>query len=397
MNEAGDIELFIADGSFGGLTPSQLVVLQASGVSSTLAQIQRFPYAGLTSTVGKLGANGYAFYNPGTFLADFMQVYQAWLGGNPNEIDLAVDRLLSDHFDYRVVFGDPDFRQPAFDRVEQDDLWRIVATLPLKMAVAGAWDRPEKSLRSLWNYLIERLRANVPYSLMVYANPHSVAQLQRMMLPQLDTPRNIVLPLEPYVFRRDGKFRRIVFDGGDEFIIENILGLKYIAHLFKHVYIEFDPMELLQVVSGGQADLPIVSVTDEDAPQLGGSEASEQPLLDERAKREYADRLDEIEEEIERASASYRDDKELESKLLDLVKEKKSILKELESATGLGGKTRAIADSREKARQSVTKAISLAKQHIRPYSPGLFDHLESTVFTGSTCVYRPPKDVPWRF
>jgi hypothetical protein len=170
MTEVGNLELIIADGSFGGVTPSQLIVLQASGVSSMLGRIQ-FPHADFTSTIGTLDANEFALYHPGTFVADFMELYQAWLCGNPAEIEASLQQLLRNYFDYRAVFGDPDFHQPASEWVRLDDLWGVVAALPLKMAIADAWDRPEHSLRALWNYLLERLRANVGYSLMVHANP----------------------------------------------------------------------------------------------------------------------------------------------------------------------------------------------------------------------------------
>jgi hypothetical protein len=69
----------------------------------------------------------------------------------------------------------------------------------------------------------------------------------------------------------------------------------------------------------------------------------------------------------------------------------------LAEATGLGGRTRATANTRERARVAVRKAITAAVSRIGETDPALGRLLRDTVVTGRSCRYEPDPGRPVRW
>jgi predicted ATPase/class 3 adenylate cyclase len=121
----------------------------------------------------------------------------------------------------------------------------------------------------------------------------------------------------------------------------------------------------------------------------GGSQADAGPVLDERAKREYRQRVRELQEEIEEAE-SWNDPERVAHAQLELD----ALTRQLAAAVGLGGRDRPAASSAERARVSVRKAISNAIAHIAEHDPDLGLLLSTTVKTGTYCSYTPDPRLP---
>jgi hypothetical protein len=215
-----------------------------------------------------------------------------------------------------------------------------------------------------------------------------------MMLPQLDYPGDIVIPLEPYVFRRDGDFWRIVYDGSGAFTIANIRGVQYIAYLLRHPNEDVDVITLEQAAEKAQPDFPIVPVTGDDAPELDVWEDSSQPVLDKQARDQYKARLNELAERRKEAGSSEKEEEELAK----IDSETEMISRELGGATGLAGRARTFPNARERARVSVQKRVKAAIDRISEHNPELAKYLKDSIETGNKCIYRVSGgEIAWKF
>ncbi|WP_156727623.1 ATP-binding protein [Streptomyces apocyni] len=114
-------------------------------------------------------------------------------------------------------------------------------------------------------------------------------------------------------------------------------------------------------------------------------------VLDEEAKRQYKQRLDQLDEEIDRA-AELGD----EERAARYDTERAALLAELRSAAGLGGRTRRLGDEAERARKAVTGRIRDTLRKLDTLHPSLAAYLRDTVSTGLTCAYRPDQEIDWR-
>ncbi|MBB5802618.1 hypothetical protein F4560_002386 [Saccharothrix ecbatanensis] len=108
--------------------------------------------------------------------------------------------------------------------------------------------------------------------------------------------------------------------------------------------------------------------------RLGGD-----PVLDDEAKARYRRRLDQLDDEIDRA---FDDDR---AAVLD--RERQALLEELRAAAGLAGRTRRLGDEAERARKTVTARIRDTLRKLDERHPGLAAHLRETVSTGAACLY----------
>jgi hypothetical protein len=113
------------------------------------------------------------------------------------------------------------------------------------------------------------------------------------------------------------------------------------------------------------------------------------PLLDERAKRDYAKRLAELEEERDQAIA-WADD-ERAARIQDEID---ALTRELALAVGLHGHDRGFASPAERARVNVTKAIKTAIRLIEKECPPLGSHLQASIQTGQFCSYSTRAEAP---
>jgi hypothetical protein len=108
------------------------------------------------------------------------------------------------------------------------------------------------------------------------------------------------------------------------------------------------------------------------------------PLLDDRAKREYADVIASLKEQIEEA-----DQRNESARARELRDRLQWFLREWKRAVGFRGKDRPVADTEERARTKVRKNFKAALDVIRPAHASLGDYLEKRVKTGRFCSYNP--------
>jgi pimeloyl-ACP methyl ester carboxylesterase len=118
---------------------------------------------------------------------------------------------------------------------------------------------------------------------------------------------------------------------------------------------------------------------------------SEQPLLDEQARREFRQRLRDIDVELGEAEA-HGDLARLDK----LSCERQALLSELSSAAGLGMRRRAFPNDAERARKAVTARLRDAIARVRTVHPELGEHLDGSITTGLTCVYKPARPIRWK-
>ncbi|RYZ04764.1 MAG: alpha/beta fold hydrolase [Myxococcales bacterium] len=122
-----------------------------------------------------------------------------------------------------------------------------------------------------------------------------------------------------------------------------------------------------------------------------GLEVSAQPLLDDQARREFRQRLRDIDVELGEAEAHV--DLARQEKL---TVERQALLSELSAAAGLGMRKRVFASDAERARKAVTARLRDAIARVRSVHPTLGEHLDGSIVTGLTCMYRPARPIRWR-
>jgi AAA ATPase domain len=192
-------------------------------------------------------------------------------------------------------------------------------------------------------------------------------------------------PAADAVFRREGEFWTIAYQG-QTFRLRDVKGLRYIASLLASPGHEVHVLELVSAATGGPADAR-ARLAEDDAVASRPSELD--PLLDDQAKKEYGQRLHELEEELEHA----RDwgDTERADRLQD---EFDLLTQELARAIGLRGRDRTFSSPSERARINLTKAIRTAIRLIDKHCPELAAHFEASIQTGRSCSYTTPGAPP---
>jgi hypothetical protein len=113
-------------------------------------------------------------------------------------------------------------------------------------------------------------------------------------------------------------------------------------------------------------------------------------VLDDRAKRAYRRRLEELDLEVAEAEDGGDPDR-----LEKARGEREAIAHELAAALGLGGRDRGLGDPAERARKAVTERIRYSMARIARVHPELAGHLEASITTGSSCAYVAAEPVTW--
>ncbi len=200
----------------------------------------------------------------------------------------------------------------------------------------------------------------------------------------------------PFVFRSEGDFWNIVYDGKRIPPLKNCLGLRYIAFLLGSPHQDIHVMELSHTVNGhqhGWSGVPI-GVINQDQLMADGLSLSRMGdagvVLDARAKADYRKRIRDIQEELEEAQA-FSD----LPKISKLQEELEYIEKELATVVGLAGKDRKAADTKERIRKAVTNRIRGSLKKLERAYPPLGHHLSNAIKTGTFCSYCPEESIPW--
>jgi tetratricopeptide (TPR) repeat protein len=171
------------------------------------------------------------------------------------------------------------------------------------------------------------------------------------------------------VFRREGEYWTIRFESETARLADR-KGLGYLAQLITSNGREIHVLELLGAPAG----------------------ESDEPVLDQRAKDEYRQRLRDLGEDLDEARSW--NDPERASKIEEEID---ALTDELGRALGLAGRDRPLSSGAERARISVTKAIRGAVRLIGAECPELGRHLEASIHTGRFCSYAPPGARPPRW
>ncbi len=192
-------------------------------------------------------------------------------------------------------------------------------------------------------------------------------------------------PVVDAVFRREGEFWTIAYEGR-MFRLRDVKGLRYISSLLASPGREVHVLELATAATRGPADAR-GRLAEDDAVRSWPSDLD--PLLDDQAKKDYARRLEVLDEELEQA----RDWGDAE-RTARLEHELDDLTRELARAIGLGGRDRTFASPAERARINVTKAIKTAIRLIDQHCPELAAHFEASIQTGRSCSYTTPGAPP---
>jgi tetratricopeptide (TPR) repeat protein len=185
------------------------------------------------------------------------------------------------------------------------------------------------------------------------------------------------------VFRREGEYWSVVFDGR-AVRLRDAKGMRHLARLLAAPGREFHVLDLVRMEEG------VSERVDSPDPELAGDgwgDAGE--VLDTQAKAAYRQRLTELEEDL--AEAEGWNDSERVSRVKEEIE---FLTQELAGAVGLAGRDRKAASAAERARLNVTRAIRAAMGRIAENHPVLGEHLEATVNTGLYCSYNPDPRVP---
>jgi hypothetical protein len=154
----------------------------------------------------------------------------------------------------------------------------------------------------------------------------------------------------------------------------------------KHAKGLADIATLVQNPGTGIAALTLV-----DGMAHTASGVSNQPLLDEQARREFRRRVRDIDAELGEAEA--HGDLSRQGRLSE---ERQALLAELSAAAGLGMRSRTFPSDAERARKAVTARLRDAISRVRSVHPSLGEHLDGAIVTGLTCVYKPTLPIRWR-
>jgi hypothetical protein len=175
------------------------------------------------------------------------------------------------------------------------------------------------------------------------------------------------------VFDRQGRHWSVRLGGRSTCFVRHSRGMAYLSVLVANPGQEISATEL---VIGPEPDAHKL------AHQSGA--ASGQTLLDDRAMREYRERLHVLQEEIDRLDKTGDQARSIEAHA-----ELAWLQTQLRSATGLAGRRRAFTTTDERARIAVSKAIRRAISYIQIADPAVGEILARGITTGRRCVYLP--------
>jgi len=311
----------------------------------------------------------------------------------PPDTELQRAPLLEAQVEIEIAAGDLGRARAAADELE-----RVAARFQSKALVAAATlargrvrlaeghaadaERCCSKAARLWNQIGAPYEAALARMVLAEAlraggsKDQAVLELQaaRTILERIEVSASATT--EPNVFRREGDYWSVVFDGRTV-RVRDLKGMRYLAQLLAHPGREFHVLDLVAAETGQQTAL---------------GDAGE--ILDERAKTAYRRRLAEIEEDIEQARALRDARREAQADA-----ERDFLVRELARAVGLGGRDRRAASASERARSGVTRAVRQGIARIGEHHPQLGEHLHDAVRTGTYCAYVPDPGAPaaWRF
>jgi hypothetical protein len=186
-------------------------------------------------------------------------------------------------------------------------------------------------------------------------------------------------------FRKESEYWSLGY-AGKQFRLKDTKGLAYIAHLLRYPGTEVHALDLARggaVTESGEdqsAGLPL-NAKDLDH---GGNPVYARKPLEKAATAAYRRRLADLRDELQEAKAlGLVDRAESAERKID------ALIAELSRASGSGGRDRRSYSDSERARQSVTRAITAALNRITDEQKELGQILSRRITTGAYCCYHP--------
>ncbi len=198
---------------------------------------------------------------------------------------------------------------------------------------------------------------------------------------------------DPNVFRQSGDMWEIAYTDGKGFHLHDLKGLHYIAYLLDNPGEDVSALDLEKSHPDSPDDTQAMQISAAQLVENGLATSSTddyQPVLDKKAKQEYKDKLESLQDEREQAE-QLGDEKRLER----INKKTDAIRRELNSALSLYGKDRIFSTESERSRIRVTEAIKYAIGKLRASDKELAEHLGTAISTGKHCSYKPREEVFW--
>jgi tetratricopeptide (TPR) repeat protein len=144
--------------------------------------------------------------------------------------------------------------------------------------------------------------------------------------------------------------------------------------------------DIATLIGARGADVHVLTLVGHHLARMGAD-----PVLDQRAKKSYQERLASLAEDIEDAEAAGRAER-----AEVLRNERDALIRELAAAAGLGHRDRKLGDEAERARKTVSARVRDALSKIGPVHPELAAHLRGSLRLGTRCSYSPPAGITWK-
>lgn len=175
---------------------------------------------------------------------------------------------------------------------------------------------------------------------------------------------------------REGEYWSID-DGSRVLRLRDSRGLQHLTQLIRNPGKEIHALELAAQGPGAPRSVSAADGLTTSSDDLG-------PVLDERAKKEYRARIEELRRDIEEATEANDTERAARAR-----EEHDLFVAELSRALGLHGRDRPTGSAAEQARINVSKAVRAAIRRVCEQDAGLGDELMASVRTGSFCTYLP--------
>ena len=192
-----------------------------------------------------------------------------------------------------------------------------------------------------------------------------------------------------YRFRREAEFWTIIF-GGTVSRLRRSRGLAILEVLLRKPNTLVHVLDIISVLNGASGCVSALGSELPDQPTHIARDMG--PAIDTRARDEYRRRVDELRDEL--ADAERWNDVGRASALRI---ELEQVADALRRAYGYRGRPRRPGSSVERARINVRNNITNALILLKQRDVALWRHLDSSVRTGTFCIYRPERPIPWEF
>jgi hypothetical protein len=175
----------------------------------------------------------------------------------------------------------------------------------------------------------------------------------------------------PLTLVLEGEFWTLTAAGCSALRLKDSLGLRYLSKLVAEPGREIHVLELVGGGAGADADGAVA-----DAGDAG-------ELLDDEARAQYRQRLEDLREDVAEAEA-FGDAARASRARAEI----EALAGELGRAVGLGGRARRAGSAAERARSAVQRRIKNALQRIGEGNGELEGRLSKAIRTGNYCVFR---------